>query len=63
MTTPVTATGPTIESSTTISARPSSLLYFFNPIVTSLRGVNPAETIAEALKTYLTTGQLPPLPA
>jgi len=28
-----------------------------------LRGLNPTETIAEALKTYLTTGQLPPLPA
>jgi len=27
-----------------------------------LRGLNPTETIADALKTYLTTGQLPPLP-
>lgn len=27
-----------------------------------LRGLNPAKTIADALKTYLTTGQLPPLP-
>jgi len=27
-----------------------------------LRGLNPTETIAHALKTYLTTGQLPPLP-
>ena len=28
-----------------------------------LRKLNPTETIANALKTYLTTGQLPPLPA
>ena len=28
-----------------------------------LRGLNPTKTIANALKTYLTTGQLPPLPA
>ena len=28
-----------------------------------LRGLNPTQTIADALKTYLTTGQLPPLPA
>ena len=28
-----------------------------------LRGLNPTKTIADALKTYLTTGQLPPLPA
>ena len=28
-----------------------------------LRGLDPAKTIADALKTYLTTGQLPPLPA
>ncbi len=28
-----------------------------------LRGHNPTKTIAQALKTYLTTGQLPPLPA
>jgi len=27
-----------------------------------LRGLNPTKTIAEALKTYLITGQLPPLP-
>ena len=27
-----------------------------------LRGLNPTETIAAALRTYLTTGQLPPLP-
>jgi hypothetical protein len=27
-----------------------------------LRNLNPTETIANALKTYLTTGQLPPLP-
>ena len=27
-----------------------------------LRGLNPTKTIADALKTYLTTGQLPPLP-
>ena len=27
-----------------------------------LRGVNPTETIADALRTYLATGQLPPLP-
>ena len=27
-----------------------------------LRGLNPTKTIAEALRTYLTTGQLPPLP-
>ena len=27
-----------------------------------LRGLNPTQTIADALKTYLTTGQLPPLP-
>ncbi len=27
-----------------------------------LRGLNPTKTIAEALKTYLKTGQLPPLP-
>ena len=27
-----------------------------------LRGFNPTQTIAQALKTYLTTGQLPPLP-
>ena len=28
-----------------------------------LRGLDPTKTIADALKTYLTTGQLPPLPA
>ncbi len=28
-----------------------------------LRGLNPTKTIAETLKTYLTTGKLPPLPA
>jgi len=28
-----------------------------------LRSHNPTKTIAEALKAYLTTGQLPPLPA
>ncbi len=28
-----------------------------------LRGLNPTKTIADALRTYLTTGQLPPLPA
>jgi len=28
-----------------------------------LRGLTPTKTIADALKTYLTTGQLPPLPA
>ncbi len=28
-----------------------------------LRGLDPTKTIAHALKTYLTTGQLPPLPA
>ena len=28
-----------------------------------LRGLNPTKTIAEALKTYLTTGQLPTMPA
>ncbi len=28
-----------------------------------LRGLDPTTTIADALKTYLTTGQLPPLPA
>jgi len=28
-----------------------------------LRNLNPTETIAHALKTYLSTGQLPPLPA
>jgi len=28
-----------------------------------LRGLNPTQTIANALKTYLTTGKLPPLPA
>ncbi len=27
-----------------------------------LRGLNPTKTIADALRTYLTTGQLPPLP-
>ncbi len=27
-----------------------------------LRNLNPTETIAAALRTYLTTGQLPPLP-
>ena len=27
-----------------------------------LRGLNPTQTIADALKTYLTTGELPPLP-
>jgi hypothetical protein len=27
-----------------------------------LRGLNPTKTIAEALKTYMKTGQLPPLP-
>ena len=27
-----------------------------------LRGLNPTKTIADALKTYLGTGQLPPLP-
>jgi len=27
-----------------------------------LRGLNPTKTVAEALKTYLTTSQLPPLP-
>ncbi len=27
-----------------------------------LRGLNPTKTIADALKTYLTTGHLPPLP-
>ncbi len=27
-----------------------------------LRGLNPTETIAHALKTYLTIGTLPPLP-
>jgi len=27
-----------------------------------LRGLNPTQTIAIALRTYLTTGQLPPLP-
>jgi transposase len=27
-----------------------------------LRGLNPTKTIADALKTSLTTGQLPPLP-
>ncbi len=27
-----------------------------------LRGLNPTQTIADALKTYLTTGKLPPLP-
>lgn len=27
-----------------------------------LRGLNPTKTIADALKTYLTTGQLPPVP-
>jgi hypothetical protein len=27
-----------------------------------LRQLNPTETITHALKTYLTTGQLPPLP-
>ena len=27
-----------------------------------LRGLNPTTTIAETLKTYLTTGRLPPLP-
>ena len=27
-----------------------------------LRGLNPTKTIADALKTYLSTGQLPPLP-
>jgi hypothetical protein len=27
-----------------------------------LRGLNPTKTIADALKTYVTTGQLPPLP-
>ena len=28
-----------------------------------LRGLAPTKTIADALKTYLTTGQLPPIPA
>ncbi len=28
-----------------------------------LRGLNPTKTIANALKTYLTTAQLPALPA
>ena len=28
-----------------------------------LRGLNPTQTIAHALNTYLTTAQLPPLPA
>jgi len=28
-----------------------------------LRGHDPTKTITNALKTYLTTGQLPPLPA
>lgn len=28
-----------------------------------LRGLNPTKTIADAVKTYLTTGELPPLPA
>ncbi len=28
-----------------------------------LRGLDPTKTIADALRTYLTTGQLPPLPA
>ena len=28
-----------------------------------LRGLDPTKTIADALKTYLTSGQLPPLPA
>ena len=28
-----------------------------------LRGLNPTETIAGALRTYVATGQLPPLPA
>ena len=27
-----------------------------------LRGLNPTRTISDALKTYLATGQLPPLP-
>ncbi len=27
-----------------------------------LRGLNPTQTIAHALKTYLITGKLPPLP-
>ena len=27
-----------------------------------LRGLNPTRTIADALRTYLTTGKLPPLP-
>jgi hypothetical protein len=27
-----------------------------------LRGLNPTKTIADALKTYVATGQLPPLP-
>ena len=27
-----------------------------------LRGLNPTKTIADALRTYLTTGKLPPLP-
>ena len=27
-----------------------------------LRGLNPTKAIADALRTYLTTGQLPPLP-
>ena len=27
-----------------------------------LRGLNPTKTIADALRTYITTGQLPPLP-
>ncbi len=29
----------------------------------SLRGLAPTKTIADALKTYLITGKLPPLPA
>jgi len=28
-----------------------------------LRGHNPTKTIANALKTYLTTGTMPPLPS
>jgi len=27
-----------------------------------LRGLNPTNTIADALRTYVETGQLPPLP-
>ena len=38
----------------------AALMSVYRPL--RLRGHNPAETITNALRTYLTTGQLPPLP-